>query len=107
MHTRCLYMDNMLLFFTLFSFFEILKSKNKQLFCAFVDFEKEFDTIWRVALWYKLLLNNINGKMYNVILNMYNDVKSCINYNCKSAYFSCDMGVRQGVICHLFCLHCS
>ena len=35
--------------------------------------------------------------MYNVILNMYNDVKSCINYNnCKSDYFSCDMGVRQG-----------
>ena len=35
--------------------------------------------------------------MYNVILNMYNDVKSCINYNnCKSAYFSCDIGVRQG-----------
>jgi hypothetical protein len=41
----------------------------------------------------------LNGKMYNVILNMYNDVKSCINYNnCKSAYFSCDIGVRQGEI---------
>ena len=60
-------------------------------------FEKAFDTVRRVALWYKLLLNNINEKMYNVILNMYNDVKSCINYNnCKSAYFSCDIGVRQG-----------
>ena len=35
--------------------------------------------------------------MYNVILNMYNDVKSCITYNnCKSTYFSCDIGVRQG-----------
>ena len=34
--------------------------------------------------------------MYTVILNMYNDVKSCINYNnCKSAYFSCDIVVRQ------------
>ena len=49
--------------FTLFSFFEILKSKKKKLFCAFVDFEMAFDTVWRVALWYKLLLNNINGKM--------------------------------------------
>ena len=48
------------------------------------------------ALWYKLL-NNINGKVCNAILNMYNDVKYCINYNnCKSAYISCDMGVRQG-----------
>ena len=35
--------------------------------------------------------------MYNVILNMYNDVKSCINYNnSKSDYFACDMEVRQG-----------
>ena len=49
------------------------------------------------ALWYKLILNNINGKVCNAIINMHNDVKYCINYNnCKSAYFSCDMGVRQG-----------
>ena len=94
--------------FTLFSFFEILKSKKRKLFCAFVDFEEAFDTVWREALWYKLLLNNINGKMYNVILNMHNDVRSCINYNnCKSDYFSCDMGVRQGENMSLFCLHCS
>ena len=72
-------------FFTLFSFFEILKRKKKKLFCAFVDFEKAFDTVWRDALWYKLLLNHINGKMYTIILNMYTDVKSCITYNyCKS-----------------------
>jgi hypothetical protein len=65
-------------FFTLFSFFEILKRKKKKLFCAFVDLEKAFDTVWRDALWYKLLLNHINGKMYTIILNMYTDVKSCI-----------------------------
>ena len=59
--------------------------------------EKAFDTVWRDALWYKLLLNHINGKMYTIILNMYKDVKSCITYNyCKSDYFNCDMGVRQG-----------
>jgi hypothetical protein len=52
-----------------FHIFRNFKSKKKKLFCAFVDFEKAFDTVWRVALWYKLLLNNINGKMYNVILN--------------------------------------
>ena len=38
-------------FFTLFSFFEILKNKKEKLFCAFVDFEKAFDTVWRDALW--------------------------------------------------------
>ena len=40
--------------FTLFSFFEILKSKKKKLFCAFDHFEKAFDKLWREALWYKL-----------------------------------------------------
>ena len=35
---------------TTFSFFEILKSKKKNLFCAFLYFEKVFDKIWRKAL---------------------------------------------------------
>jgi len=35
--------------------------------------------------------------MYTIILNMYKDVKSCVTYNyCKSYYFHCGMGVRQG-----------
>ena len=64
--------------------------------CAFVDFEKTFDNIWRVALWYKLLLNQINGKMYNFIVNMHNSIKSCIAYNDnKSDFFSSEMGVKQ------------
>ena len=67
--------------FILYSFFECLKSKNKKLFCA-------LDKVWREALWYKLLLNNINGKMYRLILNMYNNIKSCVvNNNCKSDFF--------------------
>jgi hypothetical protein len=67
------------------------------MYCAFVDFEKAFDNIWRVALWYKLLLNKINGKMYNFIVNMYNSIKSCIVYNAnKSDFFSSEVGVRQG-----------
>ncbi|VDI28266.1 Hypothetical predicted protein [Mytilus galloprovincialis] len=83
--------------FTLYSFFELLKCKKKKLYCAFVDFEKAFDTVWRDGLFYKMLLNNINGKMYNVILNMYSDIKSRISYNyCNSEYFACDNGVRQG-----------
>ena len=27
------------------------------------------------------MLNKINGKMYNVIINMYDSIKSCISYN--------------------------
>ena len=83
--------------FVLYSFFEILKRKKKKMYCAFIDFEKAFDKIWREGLWYKLLLNNINGKMFYVIRNMYKNIKSNIIYNGdKSDYFPCDNGVRQG-----------
>ena len=90
----CSTVDNI---FVLHSFFELLKLKKKKLFAAFVDFEKAFDTVWRDALWSKLLINNINGKMYNVIYNMYQNIKSRIVYNGKvSNYFDCNNGVRQG-----------
>lgn len=49
-----------------------------------------------VALWYTLLLNKINGKMYNLIVNMYNNIKLCIVYNDnKSDFFPSEVGVRQ------------
>ena len=56
--------------------------KNK-LFYAFIDFAAAFDTVWRDGLWNKLLINQINGKMYNVIFNMYNGSKSRVVYNCN------------------------
>lgn len=83
--------------FVLNSFFDILKFKKKKLFCAFIDFEKAFDTIRREALWYKMVMSNISGNMYRIIFNMYNNIKSCLSYNGeKSEYFPCEIGVRQG-----------
>jgi hypothetical protein len=62
--------------------------------CVILSIECLFT--WREALWYTLLLNNINGKMYRLILNMYDNIKSCVVYNyCKSDFFRCENGVRQ------------
>ena len=73
--------------------FVILKKKKRKLFCAFVDFEKSFDTVWRDALWYKMLLNNINGNMYQVIFNIYQNIKIfLIHDGKKSEYFPCEIG---------------
>jgi hypothetical protein len=64
---------------------------------VFVDFAKAFDTVWRDGLWHKLLLNNMNGNMFNVIVNMYKDAKSRIVYkNSMSEFFPCSNVVRQG-----------
>ena len=93
--------------FSIFTLFQILRSKKKKLYCAFIDFEKAFDRVWRDGLFHKLLLNNINGKMYNIIFNMYTSVKSCISYkNHTTGYFNCEIGVRQGENLFLFFFQC-
>ena len=69
----------------------------KQLFCAFVDYSKAFDFINRTHLWQKLLNSKINGKLFDVIKNMYKNAKSQVSYkNNLSNLFPCQVGVRQG-----------
>jgi hypothetical protein len=81
-----------------------MKKKKKKLYCAFIDFAKAFDTVWRNGLWNKLLINQINGKMYNVIFNMYQNIKSRIQYNKETSnYVECNVGVRQGDNLQPFC----
>ena len=73
------------------------------MYCAFIDFAKAFDTVWRKGLWYKLLGNEINGNMYKVIFNMYSGIKYRVLYNGEmSEYFPCNIEIRQGVYLSLF-----
>lgn len=83
--------------FVLHALTEILKSKRLKLFCSFIDFSKAFDSVWRVGLWTKLLKNNINGKFFRIIYNLYQGIKSCISFNGdQSSFFQSFRGVRQG-----------
>ena len=61
--------------FVLHALTEISKTKKKKLFCLFIDFSKAFDSVWRVGLWKKLLASYINGKCFQIILNMYKGIK--------------------------------
>ncbi len=71
--------------------------KKRELFCLFIDYEKAFDKVWREGLWYKLVKENIKGKILNVIRNMYDNIKSCVMLNQDlSDTFVCNVGVRQG-----------
>ena len=57
------------------------KAKAKRLYCAFIDYEKAFDSVNRSALWIKLINNGVNGRILQVIMNLYLNCKSCIRNN--------------------------
>ena len=83
--------------FILKSLIDISQSQKKTLFCCFMDFQQAFDTVWRAGLWRKIIDMGINGKCFNFIHNMYQDIKSKVVTNEGSSYFfECNVGVRQG-----------
>ena len=83
--------------FLLKNVIDLFITNKRKLFCAFIDYRKAFDTVWHAGLWYKLIQNNISGKVFNVIQNMYKNIKSCVTINKnKSDFFVCNIGVRQG-----------
>ena len=72
-------------------------SKNKKLYCAFVDYQKAFDSINRICLWKKMLQNNVDGKVFKVIYAIYEKAKSCVKSSQGlSNFFISSTGVRQG-----------
>ena len=83
--------------FVLKSLVDIFALTKKKLYCAFIDYKKAFDSIWRQALWYKLMNYGISGKILQVVINMYNQIKSCVFLDGqKSDFFGSFKGVRQG-----------
>ena len=97
--------DNIFVFHILL---ELLKGtkKNMYRYCAFIGFEKAFDSLWLIGIWQKLLSSNINGKCFRIIFNMYDGIRSRIVHNgCKSEYFHVILVYNKEKICHLFCFH--
>ena len=46
---------------------------------------------------YKLLLNKVDGKLYNSVESIYQCSKSCVRINSKlTSWFGCNTGVKQG-----------
>lgn len=70
--------------------------RGKKLYCAFIDYKKAFDSVYRVYLWQKLLSNNIDGNMFKIIHSLYANAKSCVKLgHLQSATFSSKVGVCQ------------
>ena len=85
--------------FTLLCILTLYERLQKNLFIAFIDYQKAFDTVWRAGLWLKLINEGISGKFLNVVKDMYSKSKSCVLLNNeKSEHFGSYAGVRQGEI---------
>lgn len=70
---------------------------SKSLFVAFIDLRKCFDFIDREMMLYKLLVHDIDGKVYNSVKSIYQNSESCVRLNGQlTNWFSCNTGVKQG-----------
>ena len=67
------------------------------MFYTFIDYHKTFNSINRPHLGQKKISYNINGKLFNVVKNMYDKATSCVRIETLySDYVPCNIGVRQG-----------
>ena len=85
--------------FVLQSLIDLLRARKRKLYCAFIDFSKAFDRVWRPGLWQKLIKNDIKGNFLRVIQNMYKNIQSCIKLKGEYSPFSLvKLGYAKGKI---------
>ena len=71
--------------------------EGKDTFCAYIDMKKAFNWVDRELLFYVLLKNGINGKIYENIEKLYDSTSACVKLNkYVTDWFSIKSGVRQG-----------
>lgn len=74
------------------------QSNSKTLYTCFIDFRKAFDKVWHLGLLYRLKINEISDRFYNVIKDMYlsTQVSVKVNETKLAELFRPSVGVRQG-----------
>ena len=83
--------------FVLTSLISLYLARKKKLFLTFIDYEKAFDRVDHGLLWTKMQSVNINGRVLEVMRNLYQKTKACVRVNGElSDVFNSRMGVRQG-----------
>ena len=84
----------------IFSFTSILRNRmasNLPTYACFIDMQKAFDWVDRDLLFYKLLQNNIDGRMYKAIKGLYSNPVAKIKINeAYTDWFDTTSGVKQG-----------
>ena len=57
-----------------------VKKLKSPLYVCFVDFRKAYDSVWRQALMFKLLSQNISGMFFRIVKEMY--INNCVEIIC-------------------------
>ena len=71
--------------------------KRGRFYCMFVDFSKAFDTVNRNYLFYSLIKSGMHGKMLQLIIEIYSNVKATVRTDeGLTDFLECNLGVRQG-----------
>ena len=72
-------------------------SSKRKLYCAFIDFKKAFDLVYRNGIWFKLCETGISLNFIKSVKAIYNSVKVCVKLMGKTSdCFDSLVGVKQG-----------
>lgn len=82
--------------FTVKQIMEKYKEYNKNLYMAFIDYSKAFDSISHKAIWESLENQGIPSKYINIIKNIYSNSVARIKLETLGKQFKIEKGVRQG-----------
>ena len=75
------------------------KSSKLKTYIAFLDLSKAFDRVWRDGLFYLLWKNEVQGKIWRLLKEIYSNVENKVIFGSyKSEWFDQDFGVKQGCI---------
>ena len=70
---------------------KVINHEKKRLYCAFVDFQKAFNLVYRNGIWFKILNMGGSCKIVKMLQAIYSSVKSCVrthtSNDVNSAYF--------------------
>ena len=74
-------------------------AKGKDVFWAFMDLEKAYDTIDRHGMWQMLRVYGVGGKLLKAVQRFYVDSRvSVLVENGVSEWFPVNIGLRQGCV---------
>ena len=74
-------------------------TNGKDVFWAFMDLEKAYDTIDRNGMWKMLRVYGVGGKSLKAVQSFYVDSRACVRVgNDMSIWFKVNVGLRRGCV---------